>query len=130
MQVRRNRRQKGIHGLSCKYSAGRHTRHGTINDIIQKALCTAGLQAVREPSGLNRGDGKRPDGMTRVPWSQGKALIWDVTVVDTLARSHVALTSKNAGAAADKAEETKRTKYASLLDRYIFAPIGLDTLGS
>ena len=68
--------------------------------------------------------------MTRIPWSQGKALIWDVTVVDTLARSNIELSSRKAGSAAEKAEDLKKAKYVSLSDRYIFKPIGLETLGS
>ena len=97
---------------------------------MQRALCSAGFQAVREPVELNRDDGKRPDGMTRLPWCQGKSLIWDVTVVDTFAESHIGTTSITACSAADKAEDLKRTKYAALCDRYDFAAIGIETLGS
>ena len=121
---------KGHHGLSCRFSAGRHSRHGAINGVIQRALTSAGFQAVREPNGLSRGDGKRPDGMTRTPWKLGRSLLWDVTVVDTLAQSHIGTTSATAGAAADKAEELKTSKYQALADRYIFTPIGLETFGS
>jgi hypothetical protein len=28
---------------------------------------------------LSRDDGKRPDGMTLVPWIKGQPLVWDVT---------------------------------------------------
>ncbi|CAH2218448.1 jg8322 [Pararge aegeria aegeria] len=38
-----------------------------------------------ETPGLFRDDGRRPDGMTIVPWSMGRALVWDATCVDTLA---------------------------------------------
>ncbi|CAH2226484.1 jg13502, partial [Pararge aegeria aegeria] len=34
-------------------------------------------------------DGKRPDGMTIVPWWMGRSLVWDATCVDTLAASHL-----------------------------------------
>ena len=37
-----------------------------------------------EPLGLYRIDGKRPDGVTMIPWEMGKQLVWDVTVVDVL----------------------------------------------
>jgi len=40
---------------------------------------------LKEPSGLLRTDGKRPDGVTLLPWKQGKCATWDVTVSDTLA---------------------------------------------
>ena len=35
---------------------------------------------TKEPSGLFRTDGKRPDGLTLLPWQSGKSLCWDVTV--------------------------------------------------
>jgi len=38
---------------------------------------------VKEPAGLSRDDGKRPDGVTLLPWAKGKPLAWDVTVPDT-----------------------------------------------
>ena len=38
-----------------------------------------------EPRGLYRTDGKRPDGVTIIPWEMGKQLVWDVTILDALA---------------------------------------------
>ena len=29
---------KGMHGLSCRYSAGRHPRHFAMNDVVKRAL--------------------------------------------------------------------------------------------
>jgi len=49
----------------------------------------AQIPAVKEPVGLMRQDGKRPDGTTILPWSRGGPLAWDVTVPDTYADSHV-----------------------------------------
>jgi len=47
-----------------------------------------------EPVGISRRDGKRPDGMTQIPWRSGKLLIWDVTViVSTPAQFYVATTA-------------------------------------
>ena len=34
------------------------------NDLIKRALGTAQVPAIREPQGLSRQDGKRPDGLT------------------------------------------------------------------
>ena len=50
------------HGLSCRYSVGRHPRHHAVNDIIKRALGSAGIPSIIEPPGLSRSDGKRPDG--------------------------------------------------------------------
>ena len=100
----------GHHGLSCKKSRGRFARHCALNDAIQRSLGSAKVPSVLEPAGLDRGDGKRPDGLTIFPWKLGKALVWDVTVVDTLAQSYVAATSQLAGAAADAAGSNVSTK--------------------
>src|SRR5208337_5510036 len=120
----------GVHGLSCLYSAGTHSRHGAINEIVRRSLVSASVPAVLEPPGLDRGDGKRPDGLTLLPWKQGKALVWDVTCVDTLAISHLPGCSTQAGKAAEEAEALKRVKYRSLEDRYIFYPLGMETFGA
>ena len=52
---------KGEHGLSCRSSAGRFPRHTAANDLVKKALASAGVPSVLEPVGLTRVDGKRPD---------------------------------------------------------------------
>jgi len=59
---------------------------------------TTGQPAVKEPVGLMRQDGKRPDGTTILPWSRGRPLAWDVTVPDTYADAHVVNTAREAGA--------------------------------
>ena len=41
-------------------------------------------------------------------------MVWDVTVVDTLACSHLKETSKVSGAAATKAEKNKFVKYEEI----------------
>jgi hypothetical protein len=61
----------GIHGLSCSKSNSIH------------------VNSTLEPNGLSRDDGKRPDGMTLVPWIKGQPLVWNVTIVDTLADNYV-----------------------------------------
>ena len=120
----------GHHGLSCKKSRGRHARHNSLNNAVQRALGSAHVTSVLEPVGLDRGDGKRPDGLTIFPWKCGKALVWDVTVVDTVAQSYVAITSQQAGAAADAAEGRKQRKYEQLENKFIVQPVGFETMGS
>ena len=46
-----------LHPLTCRLSAGRLPRHFILNDIIKRALSSAGFNAVPEPVGLDRGDG-------------------------------------------------------------------------
>ena len=63
--------QSGLHGLSCRFSTGRHYRHAALNEIIHRALTTSHIPSRLEPTGLDRSDGKRPDGITMVPWKNG-----------------------------------------------------------
>ena len=119
----------GTHGLSCKRGSSKLTRHATINNLIHRALVRARIPSTMEPTGLSRSDGKRPDGLTLVPWSAGKSIIWDVTVVDTLAASYITTTSKTAGGAAEIAVNRKEEKYAALSINYNLIVIALETLG-
>ena len=63
-----------------------------------------------ELTGLSRPDGKRLDGLTLVPWSAGKNIIWEVTVFDTLAAFYIQTTSKTAGGTAQIAVTRKEDK--------------------
>ena len=118
----------GLHPLSCRFSAGRLPRHSALNDIIKRALSSAGFNAVLEPIGLDRGDGKRPDGMTVFPFSRGKCLIWDCACVDSFPPSALALTATEPGSASRSAEVRKNLKYEGLCDRYIFQAIAIETI--
>jgi hypothetical protein len=120
---------RGLHGLVCKRSAGRISRHQLLNDIVWRALNKAGIPSIKEPQGLARTDNKRPDGVTQIPWEAGKCVTWDVTVTDTLAASNLHFTASIAGAAAEKAAERKSQKYAFLSNTYTFVPIACETLG-
>jgi len=61
----------------------------------------------KEPTGLSRSDGKRSDGLSLVPWKNGKALCWDVTAICPLADSYISATARDAGAAAELAASHK-----------------------
>ena len=91
----------GRHGLYCRVSAGksgRITRHFKVNDIIKRAVISAGFPAKLEPSGLCKdGTRKRPDGYTCESFKSGKPLAWDFTCSDTLAPSHITKSSKTSG---------------------------------
>ena len=100
--------------LSCRLAVGRLARHNAINDIIHRALGSAGVPAVLEPRGLTSSDERHPDGLTMIPWSEGRCLAWDATVADSLAESHLNRTVHVAGAAAESAANAKICKYADL----------------
>ena len=57
-------------------------------------------------------------------------MVWDVTVVDTLAFSHLKVTSKVSGAAATKAEKNKFVKYEEIRKSYHMIPIAIETFGA
>ena len=119
----------GSHGLVCKRAAGRIARHQCLNDIIARAFTATGTPITKEPNGLSRSDGKRPDGLTLVPWAQGKPLTWDVTVICTSAASYIASSSRTAGSAAELAAARKEDKYSCLSTTHIFKPLAFETLG-
>ena len=121
---------KGIHALSCRRSSGRLARHHAVNDIVYRALTRANIPSTKEPTGLVRSDGKRPDGLTLIPWLRGKCLAWDVTVVNPFASSYVNGTALVPGGTAELAAEKKVSKYSVLPDCYLFQPLAFETVGS
>ena len=120
---------RGLHGLSCRYSAGRFPRYSAMNDVVKRALQRAGLPSVFEPPGLDRGDGSSPDGITVFPLSGGRSSVWDCTCVDTFAGVHLNRSAMEAGIAANSVEKRKRRKYAALAEAHQFEPIAVETLG-
>ena len=98
---------RGIHGLSCRHSAARISRHNMVNDIIWRVLKRATIPVANEPPGLLRSDNKRSDCVTLILWKQGKCLAWDVAMPDTYAQSHLSTTATNVGHVADKSAVSK-----------------------
>ena len=94
-------------------------RHNALNDIIHRALSNAGVPSVLEPRGLTSSDERRPDGLTMIPWSEGRCLAWDATVSDSLADSHLNRIVHVAGAAAELAADAKIRKYADLSRAFV-----------
>src|SRR5207245_670373 len=90
--------------------------------FVRVGFCPGGVL-----SGI-RCDGKRPDGVSLIPWSSDRMLVWDSTCPDTIAPSHINHTSTAAGAAAFTAETNKRSKYAALDHGYEFVPVAVETL--
>jgi len=82
---------------------------------------------VKDPCGLTRTDGKRPDRLTLIPWQAGKPLSWDVTEASTLADSYVHLSSQSAGSAAEAAANRNIAKYADLPAACIFQQLAYET---
>ena len=93
----------GLHGLFCKYSAGRFSRHSVMNDMIKRALQKAGLPSVLKPPGFDRGDDSRPDGITVFPFSGGWSLVWEYTRVGSFSGIHLNRSAMEAGTDANRA---------------------------
>ena len=96
---------------------------------MKRALAAAGVPSWLEPIGLDRGDGRRPDGVTVFPYHRGKCLTWDATCVDTFSTSSIVGSAVQPGSAALNAEERKRSRYQALADRYIFQPVAVEATG-
>ena len=120
----------GHHGLSCRFSQGRTSRHQSLNNIIHHSMASANVPSRLEPSGLYRSDGNRPDGVTMTPWSNGRLLVWDATCVDSFCDSHRQAASLEAGGAAAQAERNKARKYVHLDRAYMLQPVAFETCGT
>ena len=124
--------EDGWHGISYLKSAGRFSRHSSLTALIKQSLSSSHIPSVLEPPHLYRTDQKRSHGLTLVPWAVGKQLLWDVTVVDSLAPCRINAGSVcNPGTAAAEAEEQKIEKYKDLVnDGYLFQPQAFEIQGA
>jgi len=79
---------RGSHAFSCRRSPGRTRRHYFINDLVWRAMIRVGIPSVKEPNGLTRSDGKRPDGLISIPEGRMQRLLGCYrTVTNTVAAS-------------------------------------------
>ena len=121
--------ESGTHGLSCRRSKGQIPRHSGLNHVVHRALEAIQIPSTLEPRGLYRTDGRRPDGLSLIPWSQGRALVWDATCHDTFAKSNLQHSSIQAGAVAEKAAAIKCRHYADLRSSHYFVPLAFESSG-
>ena len=120
---------KGYHGFSCRLNEGSLPRHAEINSIVKRSLGKIGLPCILEPTGLDRGDSRRPNGITAFPWKHGKFLVWDSTVVNSFFKSHIIVCSIKSGSGAEIAEKSKSRKYHSMVGNFLFQPVAYETTG-
>ena len=119
----------GLHPLSCRFSAGRFPRHFALNNIIKRSLDTANLHSILEPADLNRGDGRRPVGVTSFPFEGVKTFAWDATCTDSISTSNLCSIILNAGSASSSAGDLKRQRYSQLVADFEFFPMAIETSG-
>jgi len=98
------------------------------NEFIKRALASANVPSVLKPNSLSRDDGKRPDCLNVLPWTNGRSMIWDFTCPNTLATSHLNRSVLFAGSAVNEAERRKVLKYRSLSALYSFEPVAVEWL--
>ena len=115
--------------LHLKKAPSRTSRHHALNDLVARAFASAAIPVAKEPQGLSRADGKRPDGLTMVPCREGKPLTWNVTDVCPVAESYIGDSATNAGSAAKAAATRTAAKYAGLERTHIFQPVAVENLG-
>ena len=79
-----------------------------LNDLVARAFVAAGVPVAKEPVGLVRQDGWRPDGLTLIPFDGVSSLTWDVTVVCSTADSYIDLAVQGSGFVAKMTEIKRR----------------------
>jgi hypothetical protein len=92
-------------------------------------MASADIPCTLEPRGLCRGDGRRPDGISIIPWAQGRCLIWDATCHNTFAPTNIPFSCNGAGTVADRAAASKRILYSDLCQSHFFVPIAAESSG-
>ena len=80
--------------------------------------------SILELVGVDRWDGKRPDGITVFPLSNGKSLC-----TDTYAYANIFSSAVLVEHAAQEAEERKRRKYGALGVHFRCEPVAVETTG-
>ena len=120
----------GTYSLSCRRSQGRIPRHSHLNRLVRDALSNAQIPTILEPQGSLRTDGKRPEGLTITPWSNGHPLVWDVTCWDTFAPSYIVYSATGAGVLVDVAGHRKKVTYEEISQSHIFELLAFETSGS
>ena len=120
---------RGLHGLSCRRNAGRHGRHSLLNDTIRRALNKGRIQSTKEPTGLLRSHGKRPDGVMLIPWAKGRCRTWDVNsfgYIRDFAHYVNFLSTRSCSRTRCDAQETK---YTALSQTPEFVLLAIETSG-
>ena len=119
----------GRHAFSCPRSAGRHLRHRLMNEVISRALHAVPIPTRIEPAGLLPDSNLKPDGISIIPWTSGKPLVWDVTCAHPLAQSWTGTSRRGESAVATTVEAKKRNKYKDFENNFHFEPVSMETLG-
>ena len=120
---------RGLHGLSCKRSAGRPTRHQQLNDVIWRAF----KERTFQQSSNRQAWFQAPICvLTACPLFRGKEIAaWRGTQQPSTLWLCLSCppASTNVGSAPKAAAERKTAKYSALSSAHIFIPVAVETLG-
>jgi len=119
---------QGLHVLVCKQAPHWIIRHRALNDVVARAIQSAGTP-------ITRNQWVWPDwtakGQTALHWYHGKeANLWLGTSPWWAHwQLHIIMSSsaRSAGASVDLAASRKEAKYTSLTNSYIFQPIAVES---
>jgi hypothetical protein len=117
----------GQHVFVCKLNKEKILRHTMLNDVISRALTSAGYPTAPEPAYI--AEHARPDGITKIPFQSGKSMAWDVTIPHPMSSSYLHIAHVQS-AVANSAENKKLTKYGDTLQEFNFVPIAVETVGA
>ena len=102
-------------GFSCNHRAGRHQRKAAWNDLVSRALPTAGILSLLEHLSVDRGNEKGSDSISVLLFSNGRCFYyWIAICVYTAAEMHVNTSVVMLEYTEDVAEESKWRKYMIL----------------
>ncbi len=48
--------------------------HAAVNDLLKRSLASAKIPSLLEPTGIAHSDGRRSDGISVMPWRNGRTL--------------------------------------------------------
>jgi len=88
------------------------------------------VPATKEPTSLSRSDGGRPDGMTLIPWQNGKALTWDVCGNNTGRLLYQRISKVSGCSGGVGSHEENHQILQPPCGVHMFQPIALETLGA
>ena len=117
----------GAHCFACNRNNSKILRHSMINEVLSRALKSAGCPNILEPSYME--DNKRPDGITTIPFRNGLPLAWDFTCCYPLLPSAIS-TNQCLSGLANEREKRKIVKYESISQDFDFRAIAIDTIGA
>lgn len=111
---------RGDRGLCSHQKQAEHSTITTSTIPHNHSLVEKAIPSTKKSTELlSQTNGKRPGGLTCVPWQAGKVAACDVTVANTTADSHLSYTPVTPVTAGRIAIAMKEDKYMALYDSHL-----------